>query len=80
MEGGFIDLHVRVASQIFHYTTKRHLKHSGLIIKNLVSKGKRTIDLCYNDTMTITLSDKTSFIDLLLCYTALDHYIAFTAR
>ena len=35
------------------HTTKRHFKCSGLIIKNLVSRGNRTPNCCYNDSMTI---------------------------
>ena len=35
-------------------TTKRRFKHSGLIIKNLVGRGDRTPDHCYNNSMTIT--------------------------
>ena len=37
------------------HTTKKHLKHSGLIIKNLVGRGDQTPDCCYNDSITIML-------------------------
>ena len=58
--------HVNVVNEIFHvlevaneahiltHTTKRRFKHNGLIIKNLVGRGNRTPDHCYNDSMTIT--------------------------
>ena len=62
------------------HTTKRCLKHSGLIIENLVSKGNRTPDHCYNDSMTIMPLAQTSCSTQLLCYITLDQRVALTAR
>ena len=44
-------------------TTKRCLKHSGLITKNLVGRGNCTQDLCYNDSMIIVPPAQTSCTD-----------------
>ena len=40
-------------------TTKKRLKCSGLIIKNLIGKGNQTPDRSYNDSMTIKLQAQT---------------------
>ena len=61
------------------HTTKRYFKHSGLIIKNLVSKGNQTPDHCYNDSMTIMPLDQSNCSNKLLCYITLNQYVVLTA-
>ena len=62
------------------HNTKRCLKRSGLIIKNLVGKGNRTLDHCYNDSMTIMLLAQTNYSDYLFSYTILKRHVALTAH
>ena len=39
---------------VLTHTTKKPLKYSGSIIKNLVGRGDQTPDCCYNNNMIIT--------------------------
>ena len=57
------------------HTTKRRLNCSGLITKNLVGKGNRSTDSCYNDSMTIAPLAQTSFSNLLLYYIILNQHV-----
>ena len=45
---------------VLTHNIKRHLRCSGLIIRNLVGRVNRTPDHCYNNNMTITPLAQTS--------------------
>ena len=62
------------------HTTKKHLKHSGLIIKNLVGKGNQTPNPCYNNSMIITPLAQTNCSNYLVYYIILKHHVALAAH